>query len=188
MDTAHQQRDAQNAQELERNAIEELIQRETEIEALKTELETVKAQLHVETDKSLRLAADFQNLRRRTEQQRFRLREEGQEELLKDLLPLFDDMDRSLTAAGKTSFEPESPGARLRDGVEMVHRNMLDLLKRIGVEPIQAVGQPFDENLHEAVSQMATEHYAPGVVIAEAQKGYRFGERVLRYAQVIVSA
>lgn len=188
MDTAQQQRDAKNAEDLERSAIEELVQRESEIEALKAEVESLKAQLHVETDKALRLAADFQNLRRRTEQQRFRFKEEGQEELLKDFLPLFDDMDRSLAAAGKTSFEPDSAGARLRDGVEMVHRNMLDMLKRIGVEPIQAVGQPFDENLHEAVSQMATEHYAPGTVMAEAQRGYRFGERVLRYAQVIVSA
>lgn len=188
MDTAHEQRDAQNAEDLERNAIEELIQRESEIDALKAEIETLKAQVHIETDKSLRLAADYQNLRRRTEVERFRHREMAQEELLKDLLPLFDDMDRSLAAAGKTSFEPESPGARLRDGVEMVHRNMLDLLKRVGVEPIQAVGGPFDENLHEAVSQMQTEHHAPGTVIAEVQKGYRFGERVLRYAQVIVSA
>lgn len=142
-------------------------------------------------DQLLRQAAEYQNYRRRTEKERSEWIRRGQIQVIEPLLNVLDDFRRSLDASQQVE-EQETPGPAyqaLRDGVELVYQNLSDTLKKMGVETIEAVGQPFDEHLHEAMMQMpAPEGTAPGVVLQEIQRGYRLGDRVLRHSRVIVAA
>jgi len=128
----------------------------------------------------LRLRADFENYRRRVTQERDDLRERAAEDLLRELLPIVDNLGRGLAEAG-------SPDDPFRQGIELVHRQFLELLRREGVEPIAAVGQPFDPECHEAVSSQETRDVPPGSVAEEMQKGYRYRGRLLRPSLVRVA-
>lgn len=156
-----------------------------DVAALAQELETVREQL-------LRTAAEYQNYRRRTEAEKEGLVEYGKTVVIQQLLDIVDDFGRSLEAAGQLEQQEQEPGAAytsLKQGVEMVHRKLLDAFKKLGVEPIEAVGQPFNEEEHEALMQQeAPEGTDAGVVLQEFQRGYRLGSRVLRHSKVVVSA
>jgi molecular chaperone GrpE len=104
---------------------------------------------------------------------------------------VLDDFRRSLDAAEQVAEQSEGGAAydALKTGVDLVYQNFSDVLQKIGVEYIEAVGQPFDENLHEALMQQpAPEGTAPGTVLAEIQRGYRLGDRVLRHSRVVVAS
>src|SRR5205823_1066744 len=101
--------------------------------------------------------------------------------LFLELLPVVDDFDRAL--AGDAGVDL----AGYRKGVELIHSKLNDLLRKHGVRPIDAVGKDFDPNLHEAVTQESNPDYRDGEVIAELQRGYRLGDRLLRPAQVKVA-
>jgi molecular chaperone GrpE len=109
------------------------------------------------------------------------------------MLDVYDDLRRSLEAAAAAAEEAPEATAEplfdaLRDGVELVYRKFGDALGALGVEEIPGVGQPFDEAVHEAVMQQpATDEAPSGTVIAELQRGYRMGDRVLRHARVVVA-
>ncbi|MDX1548788.1 MAG: nucleotide exchange factor GrpE [Rhodothermales bacterium] len=155
-----------------------------QLETLAHELERTKEQL-------LRQAAEFQNYRRRTEKERAALLDRGRAQVIEPLLDVLDDFRRSLEAAAEAETEEQGgPAYRaLRQGVELVYQKYSDELMKLGVERIEAVGQPFDEHLHEAMMQQpAPEGTAPGTVLAEIQRGYRLGDRVLRHARVVVAA
>lgn len=145
-------------------------------------------------DRLLRQAAEFQNYRRRTEQEKARMMEFGKAAVVQELLDVVDDFERSIEAAHSAGLGVEEKGstqafAAFSDGVGLVYAKLRDALSRAGVEVIEAVGHPFDEHLHEALMrQPAAEGQAPGLVVGEIQKGYRMGDRVLRHAKVIVSA
>ena len=153
-------------------------------EALAHELQQTKDQL-------LRQAAEFQNYRRRTEKERATWARRAQIQVIESMLTVLDDFRRSLDASEQVE-QQETPGPAyqaLKEGVELVYKNFADALEKLGVEYIEAVGQPFNENLHEALMQMpAPDGTAPGVVVQEIQRGYRLGERVLRHSKVIVAA
>lgn len=146
-------------------------------------------------DRLLRRAAEFQNYRRRTETELSGARQQGRAEAVSAVLDVYDDLRRSLDAAVQVSDLDEGAGEgvatdALRQGVELVYRKLGGALAALGIEAIPAVGQPFDEKLHEAVLQQPAP--APdvpsGTVIAEIQPGYRMGDRVLRHARVIVAS
>ncbi|MGB0651485.1 MAG: nucleotide exchange factor GrpE [Rhodothermales bacterium] len=167
-------------------AIDELADRALEIERLNAELEQV-------SDQVKRQAAEFQNYRRRTEQEKAHSVALGKSLVISTILDLIDDFERSLEATNKAEAEVEgelSPTYQsLKSGVDLVYQKMTGELKRLGVEPIEAVGQPFDEELHEAMMQQpAGDGEEAGMVLTEIQRGYRMGDRVLRHARVIVSS
>ncbi|MBT8399014.1 MAG: nucleotide exchange factor GrpE [Rhodothermia bacterium] len=144
-------------------------------------------------DRLLRQAAEFQNFRRRVEQERKQDVKFGQSIVLQELLDVFDDLRRSVEAATDAGEEAEDQDSArhesLREGVDLVYRKFSEVLQRFGVEPIEAVGTPFDEQEHEAMMQQpAPEGTEPGTVLAEVQKGYRMGERVLRHSKVVVAS
>lgn len=145
-------------------------------------------------DRLLRRAAEFQNYRRRTEGELGSARAQGRAEAVTAILDGYDDLRRSLDAATMVSDQDETgDGAAadaLRQGVELVYRKFGDALAALGVEAIQAVGQPFDETLHEAMLQQPSPgpDFPAGTVIAEIQPGYRMGDRVLRHARVVVAS
>lgn len=128
-----------------------------------------------------RMQADFDNFRRRNSAVRAEAYEDGRRDTVKELLPVLDNIERALASAG----EEESA---LKTGVEMVHRGLMETLKRMGVEAIDRLGEPFDPELENAVLQGGEDEGEPGTVCAVLQKGYRLGNRVLRHAMVKVVA
>jgi molecular chaperone GrpE len=127
-----------------------------------------------------RLKAEFDNFRKRTvrEQESFAAR--ANEALLREVLPVLDDLERALEAA---ELHEE---AKLEDGVRLVHRSLLDILRRQGLELIETEGA-FDPHVHEALLAQPAGEAEPGAVLQVLQKGYRLGERVLRPARVVVA-
>ena len=153
-----------------------------EAEAPPDPLEEARAEAQRLRDQLLRLAADFDNYKKRVRRETEDAERRAREDALKDLLPVFDNLERAAMHA-----EQASDVKSLADGISMVLRLFLDTLGRMGIERIQAVGQPFDPAVHEAVQQMETTAHPPGCVAAEVQAGYRFGERLVRPAMVVVA-
>ena len=132
-------------------------------------------------DRLLRTAAEFQNYRNRVDRERRELLDSAGSEVLLELLPIVDNFERALQA-------PATAGAEsLRKGVELIHRQMLDLLRKRGVTPITAVGADFDPRFHQAVIHEASDTHREGEVVEELQRGYTLGDRLLRPAMVKVA-
>lgn len=129
-----------------------------------------------------RTAADFQNYRRRTEQERLDSLGLANESLLRKLLVVADDFDRAMG-----QMPPELARLGWTEGVWAIDRKLRALLDSEGLTPIEADGQPFDPHQHEAVAQEETDTVADGTVVAELQRGYRIRDRVLRPAMVVVA-
>ena len=153
---------------------------QAEAEALSKELEQTRAQRDEYLDLAQRKQAEFANYRRRTEGIRQEAYDDGRRDTIEKLLPVVDNLERALGAAGEESA--------LRSGVEMVLRQTLDTLAKLGVETIDPLGQPFDAELHNAVMQGSAEEGEPGTVCLVLQKGYKLGARVIRHAMVKVVA
>jgi molecular chaperone GrpE len=133
-------------------------------------------------DRLLRTTAEFDNYRKRTDRERRELSDAIAADVVRDLLPAIDDLERALAAA------PAGDAASgYRRGVELIHRQLLDALRRRGVEPLEAIGQAFDPNWHEAVAHDPLEGRRDGEITAELRRGYRIGQRLLRPAQVKVA-
>ena len=130
-------------------------------------------------DRLLRTAAEFDNYRKRVDRERRDLAEFTAAEVLRDVLPIVDNLERALAAAGE--------GDPLRKGVELTHKQMLDLLRKRGVKPIEALGADFDPNFHQAVVHEASSEHREGEVMEELQRGYLLGDRLLRPAMVKVA-
>lgn len=133
-------------------------------------------------DVLMRTAADFDNFRKRSRREIEEARKGGREELLKELLPVFDNLERAVSSAQKASDIKS-----MADGVGMVLRQFIDTLGRTGITRVPTVGAPFDPQMHDAIQQVETDEHPPGTVVAEVQPGYMQGERLLRAAMVVVS-
>ncbi|SIS66915.1 nucleotide exchange factor GrpE [Alicyclobacillus vulcanalis] len=139
------------------------------------------AQIEELTQQLLRTRADFDNFRRRTRQEREELVQFATKKLLSDLLPVLDNFDRAMQALEGVD-EPQ-----MKQGIDMVHRQLLQVLHQYGVTEMDAVGAPFDPSKHEAVMQEQVEGQDAGFVIEVLQKGYLLHGKVLRPAMVKVS-
>ena len=131
-------------------------------------------------DRLLRLAADFENYKKRAARERDEYVTFANERLIKELLPVLDDLERALQAA------TEHEEAQLEDGVRLVHRSLASLLEKQGVKEIATDGK-FDPHVHEALLAQPAEDKEQGDVVDVIQKGYTIGDRVVRPARVIVS-
>lgn len=130
----------------------------------------------------MRSAADFDNFRKRSRRELEDTRKAGREELLKDLLPVFDNLERAMTSAERaTDIKPVS------DGLKMVLRQFIDTIGRSGITKVPTIGSQFDPGLHEAIQQVETDEHPPGTVVSEVQPGYLQGERLVRAAMVVVA-
>ena len=153
-----------------------------ETERLATALAEKETELAELKDKYLRVLADAENTRKRIRQQSEDSIRIQRENFLRDLLPIADNLERAVEAA-RAGGDSQSITA----GVEMVLRSVLDFLRGHGVTRINAVGQPFDPQMHEAVDQAASEEHPPNTVISEHDRGYQIGDRMLRPARVTVA-
>jgi molecular chaperone GrpE len=159
-------------------------------EDLKTALEKLAEDARVAEDKYLRALAELDNTRKRLSREKADWLRFGHEGVVKDLLPIIDNLERALEAA---SAIPEGEGREagskgLIEGVALILKQFLDALARHGIVPIESVGKPFDPNLHEAMQRAEREDAAPGTVVQEFLKGYLLHGRLLRPAKVVVSA
>lgn len=136
-------------------------------------------------DQLLRVAADFDNFRKRTRRELEEAERRGRDDLLKELLPVFDNIER---AAAHVSSAEETGGVKaLAEGIDLVLRQFLDTLKKLGIERVPSVGEPFDPAVHEAIQHLETSEFPPGMIAAEVQAGYRSAERLVRPALVVVA-
>ncbi|WP_437976005.1 nucleotide exchange factor GrpE [Sorangium sp. So ce295] len=130
----------------------------------------------------LRTAADFDNFRKRSRREVEEAQRRGRESILKDLLPVFDNLERAAIHA-----ESAPDVKSVAEGVRIVTKQFVDTLERMGIKRIAAVGKPFDPSVHEAIQQLDSTEHPAGVVIAEVQPGYMLGDYLIRAAMVVVS-
>jgi molecular chaperone GrpE len=133
-------------------------------------------------DMLLRKSAEFDNFRKRIERERQAFADSAAADLLEDLLPLMDDLERAL----KADATPEAVAA-YRRGVELIHRQLSEILRKRGVRPIDAVGADFDPHYHEAVAHDSAPDRRDGEIIEEFRRGYMLGDRLLRASMVKVA-
>lgn len=145
------------------------------VQQLEGELARVREQL-------LRTAADFDNFRKRSRREIEDAYLRGREELLRDLLPVFDNLERALVHADQATDVKA-----VAEGVRMVLKFFYDTLSKTGIQRIDAVGKPFDPTVHDAFQQLETSEHPPGTVVSELQAGYAMGERLIRAAMVVVA-
>jgi molecular chaperone GrpE len=153
-------------------------------EALTKEIESLKAQLEERNSQVMRIAADFDNFRKRTQKEKEDLELQVKCSTVIELLPVVDNFERA-----RSQIKPQGDEAmNIHKSYQGVYKDFVDRLKRIGVAPMRAEGKEFDPNLHEAVMRQATEEFPEGTVMEELVRGYLLGERVLRHAMVKVAA
>jgi len=144
----------------------------SEYDAIKAERDEVKELL-------LRRQAEFDNFRKRTDRERSEYLQYAGMEMVKDLLPILDDFERAL--------KTECGSAEYAKGVEMIYSRMSETLKKLGLEPVDAVGKPFDPHLHQAIERVETAEGEDNIVLGEFQRGYFFKGKLLRPSMVRVS-
>ncbi len=133
-------------------------------------------------DQLLRFRAEFDNYRKRMIREGEQIRKTAARNLIEDLLPVLDNLERALGHAADPVNDP------VLQGVDMVVKSLHEKLAGHGLERITALGQPFDPNIHEALAHQASEEHPPDTVVAEYDRGYRLGDTVLRPAKVAVSS
>ncbi|RVU03170.1 nucleotide exchange factor GrpE [Mucilaginibacter limnophilus] len=144
----------------------------------------LKEELSQANDKYLRLYAEFDNFRRRTTKERVELLQTAGKEIIVSLLPILDDFERAFR-----SMDQATDVVAVKAGVELIHSKLTNILTQKGLKPMEAIGQPFDADLHEAITNVpAPAEDMKGKVIDEMEKGYYLGDKVVRFAKVIVGS
>lgn len=143
--------------------------------------EAYKEQIEHLEDRVKRQLAEFENFRNRSEKEKHAMFETGAKSVIEKMLPVVDNFERGLATVPED--KKEDPFV---DGMNRVYKQLLTELENIGVKPIEAVGQEFDPNLHNAVMQVASEEYESGIVAQELQKGYTYHDMVVRHSMVAV--
>ncbi len=167
------------SEDVNQNIIDDLL---SQIADLNNQISELQKEVKTEHDHYVRTMADFQNFRRRNEEQKKDAISFANSELLRSLLPIVDNFERAIASAEKNQgFEA------LSNGVTLIMRQMQDFLSKCGVEPIESVGKIFDPNLHEAIIRVEDEEHDENTILDEMQKGYMLKGRVLRPAQVRVA-
>jgi len=152
------------------------------IAELEAALQKAQEEAKENYDRLLRTSADFDNYKKRIAKEKADLIRYGNEELIKELLPVIDNLERALGHANAEGNE-----AGIRSGVEMTLQQFSQILQRFGVTPIAAEGERFDPTRHEAIMEQATGDHAPGHVVSALEKGYLLNDRLVRPAKVVVA-
>lgn len=183
-ETKNGQEEQQQAKADNEEVVEEVFAEEPQEsgEQESDELSQLQEKLDESENRYLRLRADFDNFRRRVNVENEAKEKYRAQSLITELLPALDNFERAL------NIEVDNDQTKtLLQGMEMVHRSLIDALKKEGVEPIEAVGQEFDPHLHQAVMQTEDENYGSNIVVEEFQKGYKLKDRVIRPSMVKVN-
>jgi len=155
---------------------------ETESAKVPDELVEARAEAARMKDQWMRSAADFDNFRKRARREIDDARKGGREDLLKDVLPVFDNLERAIQSA-----QHATDVQAVTDGLNLIVRQLTDTLGRIGITRVQSVGQPFDPAVHDAIQLIESGDHPEGTVVAEVRSGYLQGDKLVRAAMVVVS-
>ena len=155
---------------------------EPELAKLREQLDAKEKEARENYDRFLRQAAELDNFKKRTAREKDEAIRFASEALIRDILPIVDNLERAVAHA-----KGGGNGKPLVEGVEMVLKGLFDVLSKHGVDPIVAIGQPFDPGKHEAMSQVESHKHEPNTIVEEHHKGYTFHDRLLRPALVTVS-
>jgi len=154
----------------------------SEIESLKASLEDKTKQCDEYKDMLQRLAAEFDNYKKRTAREKEALYFDALSDVVSEFLPVIDNIERAINAC-----KSENTQESMLEGIELISRQVKETLKKLGVEPIECVGKKFDPNLHEAVMHIEDDTYEQNVVVEEFQKGYICKDKVIRHSIVKVA-
>lgn len=193
-ETSAMKDEGENQEPVEATSATEVVSPDSESagsEVLKQEIEALRAQMEEQTrqsealkSQSVRIAADFENFRKRTSKEKEELEIQVKRQTISELLPVVDNFERA-----RSQIKPQNEGEMIiHKSYQGVYKQLVDSLKRIGVAPMRPEGQEFDPNLHEAVMREPTDEYPEGVITEQLQRGYFLGDRVLRHAMVKVAA
>ena len=174
-DKETKEKDAQQNEEKKNKSTEEMDELSKRVEELEKEVEENK-------DKILRKAAEFENYKRRTENDQLNLLKYTGETLIMKLLPAIDDFERSMQ-----HMDDAKDVKSIKEGLQLVYNKLMKILDEQGVKKIEAVGKPFDVDYHEALMQRKDESVPPHTVLDELEKGYMYKDKVVRHSKVIVS-
>lgn len=184
---AEQQREAQSDADAAEGEVhnQQEADNSASTEELKAENERLREELEHQKQQVLRKVAEFENIKKRTQRERTQLFADAKVNAIKDFLPVYDDLSRSLAEENV----PESVPASFVNGLRMVHSKFHTTMKQYGVEPIDESGVPFDVNLHDALLRQPAPDKKTGsdVVLQVLEPGYKMGEKVIRHAKVIVT-
>jgi molecular chaperone GrpE len=151
---------------------------------LAAEAESLRLQVEERTNQCIRIAADFDNFRKRTEREKGEIELRVKRDAISALLPVIDSFEMS-----RTQIKPQTDQeVNIHKSYQGVYKQLVDCLKKIGVSPMRVEGQPFDPNFHEAMMREPTNEHPEGTVIEDLRRGYLLGELVLRHAMVKVAA
>ena len=143
--------------------------------------EAMQAKIDELEDRVKRQMAEFENFRKRTDKEKTMMFETGAKSVIEKILPVVDNFERGLATVPE-----DDENAAFANGMKMIYKQMMDELDKLGVKPIEAVGQEFDPNFHNAVMQVESEEYESGIVAQELQKGYMYHDTVVRHSMVAV--
>ena len=172
----------QNEKE-EHNSIMEETNKEIKVEELQKRIEELEKESNEWKEKFLRKAAEFENYKRRTENDQLNLLNYAAESFIKKILPIVDDFERSLE-----HINDSNDYEKLKEGVQLIYNKLVKVLDEQGVKKIEAVGKPFDVHYHEALMQKADNSVPAHTVLEELEKGYMYKDKVIRHAKVVVSS
>ncbi|MBQ0113012.1 MAG: nucleotide exchange factor GrpE [Bacteroidales bacterium] len=183
-----EQANAQNTENIEKENVAEQETKEETQETSEKEEDTVESlgkKLLDVNDKYLRIYSEFENYRKRTNKERLEMIENASEDMIKSLLPVLDDFERALVNMEKSEDELVK---QMTEGMTLIYKKFYGILERKGLKPINAKGEMFDENLHEAVTMFpAPNEEDKGKVIDETEKGYYLNNKVIRFSKVVVA-
>ena len=148
-------------------------------EAKKDKKDPKDAQIEDLTDRLRRTMAEFDNFRKRTEKEKSAMFEIGAKDIIERILPVIDNFERGLA-----SIPEDAKGSAFANGMEMIYKQLLKNLEDAGVKPIEALGQPFDPNFHNAVMHIEDEKFGENIISQELQKGYTYHDMVVRHSMV----
>lgn len=144
-----------------------------------SETEKLNAELSSEKDKYLRLVAEYDNFRKRSAKEKLESYSDATSKVISDILPVYDNFERAL--------QSESADENFKKGVEMIFNQFTEALKKIGIEVIDPIEQEFDPNIAQAINQVEDENFGENTVSQVFQKGYKMGDKIIRYAMVVVA-
>ncbi len=162
--------------------------KEVQVDVLKERLEKSEKEYKELEDRLLRLAAEFDNYKKRTAREFQAIIKNANEELISQLVETLDNFQRALDSASRSnSTKNSSDFDSFHKGVELIYQHFIEILRKEGLKEIKAVGEPFDPHFHEAVMQQESDEFPEGVVMDEISKGYILNDKVIKHSKVIVS-
>lgn len=178
MDINKEELEKEQAEQTE-EAAENTSEAESGDNTLQKRVEELEKQLGDEKDKYLRVAAEYDNFRKRSANDRLNAVADAQSRVIAEILSVIDNFERAMDA--------ECSDENYKKGIEMIFRQYTDILEKLGVTEIEALGAEFDPNVHHAVNQVEDENFGENTVCQVFQKGYRLGDKVIRAAMVVVA-